>query len=202
MWCQGRGGKQGCPPGCVAGGGFCHGWGCLLFLKSGICFSWIPAFAGMTVGVGSASGTPLHRHPLSLTRGSRAIIPYFGGALRGRKSGNNVAWMLAFASMTIEVEPASGTPLYRHPLSLARGSRAKIPYFGGVSRGGKAVLVFLDARMRKHDGRGWVSVRDSSPPSPSKLGPRVRDKETLFIMEPARDDLNFIFNHTINKPVF
>ena len=30
--------------------------------------------------------------------------------------------------MTIEVEPASGTPLYRHPLSLARGSRAKSPY--------------------------------------------------------------------------
>ena len=84
------------------------------------------------------------------------------------------------------------------------------PYFVGASRGKKSGIgCFLDPRIRKDDHRGCVSVRDNLsrtvvPPlsSPSKLGPRVRDKETLFIMEPARDDLNFIFNHTINKPVF
>ena len=77
--------------------------------------------------------------------------------------------------MTAGGASASGTPLYRHPLSLARGSRAKSPYFGGVSRGGKAELVFLDPRFRKDDGRGCVSVRDNLsrtvvPPLPSPLG--------------------------------
>ena len=59
--------------------------------------------------------------PLGLTRGSRAMSPYFGGVLRGKKSGIHVAWMLAFASMTIEVEPASGTPLHRHPWAWPEG---------------------------------------------------------------------------------
>ena len=140
---------------------------------------------------------------------SRVMIPYFCGALRSLKAAFMLPGSKAYARMTAGGCVAGWDKLSRtvvpplsSPLGLTRGSRAKSPYFGGVSRGGKAVLVFLDARMRKHDDWGWVSVRDSSPPSPSKLGPRVRDKETLFIMEPARDDLNFIFNHTINKPVF
>ena len=61
------------------------------------------------------------------------------------------------------------------------------PYFVGASRVGKAELFILDPRMRKDDHRGCVSVRDNLsrtvvPPlsSPSKLGPRVQDKESLF----------------------
>ncbi len=42
---------------------------------------WILAYARMTIGGVSAFGTPLHRHPLSLTRGSRTIIPYFGDVI-------------------------------------------------------------------------------------------------------------------------
>ena len=38
-----------------------------------------------------------------------------------------------------------------------RASRAIIPYFGGALRAGKAELVFLDARIRKHDGGGVSS---------------------------------------------
>ena len=39
----------------------------------------------------------------------------FWRGVKGRKSGNNVAWIPAFAGMTVGVGSASGTPLYRHP---------------------------------------------------------------------------------------
>ena len=55
-----------------------------------------------------------------------------------------------------------------------------IPYFSGALRVGKAVLVFLDARFRRNDGRGWVSVRDSSHDVTLGLGPRVQGNESLF----------------------
>ena len=42
---------------------------------------------------------------LGLARGSRAIIPYFGGMSKVSKSGIHAAWMLAFASMTGEGYP-------------------------------------------------------------------------------------------------
>ena len=42
-------------------------------------------------------------------------------------------------------------------------------------------MFFLDARFRKHDDWGCVSVRDSSLPSPSKLDPRVQGNESLFL---------------------
>ncbi len=66
--------------------------------------------------------------------------PYFCGASRGRKAVFMPPGSKAFARMTIGDVLPSGTtcyewwfPLYRHPLSLARGSRAKSPYFSGAS---------------------------------------------------------------------
>ena len=44
-------------------------------------------------------------------------------------------------------------PLTSYP-TATQASRVKIPYFGGASRGGKAVFISLDPRLRKDDGRG------------------------------------------------
>ncbi len=47
----------------------------------------------------------------------------------------------AYARMTAGGALPAGTPLYRHPLSLARGSRAKSPYFSG-GQGRKSGIHF------------------------------------------------------------
>ena len=93
--------------------------------ESGIHVAWMLAFASMTAGGGVKGSGFFHRW----------------GLLVFLKSGIHVAWILAFARMTIGDASASGTPLYRHPLSLARGSRAKSPYFGGALRVGKAEFM-------------------------------------------------------------
>ena len=45
------------------GGGFLLRAGASMSLKSGIHAAWMLAFASMTAGGESASGTPLYRHP-------------------------------------------------------------------------------------------------------------------------------------------
>ena len=45
------------------GGGFLLRAGASMSLKSGISVAWMLAFASMTAGGESASGTPLYRHP-------------------------------------------------------------------------------------------------------------------------------------------
>ena len=57
------------------------------------------------------------------------------------------------------------------PLGLTRGSRAKSPYFGGALRAGKAELVFLDARIRKHD---------LSPSRHARPRSGIQDSKSLF----------------------
>ena len=52
--------------------------------------------------------------------------------------------MLACASMTF--------PLSRHARPRPKHPGQQSPYFSDASRAGKAELVFLDPRMRKHDG--------------------------------------------------
>ncbi len=85
----------------------------------------------------------------------------FCRGVKGRKSGIHAAWMLAFASMTSpphvmpDPDRASFPPLTSCPTPIGHPGNA-MPYFGGALRVGKAELVFLDARIRKHDGRrGW-----------------------------------------------
>ena len=96
----------------------------------------------MTVGVESASGTPLHRHPLSLTRGSRAKDSLFWWGVNA----------------TIKAELVFPDPRIRKddipPLVMPdsdRASRAKSPYFSGASRGREsgisAAWILAFARM-------------------------------------------------------
>ena len=73
--------------------------------KSGISVAWMLAFARRTAGGGvavrdnlSRTVVPLCRHPLSLTRGSRAIIPYF----------SEVSMSIKAVSMLPGCSPAQG----------------------------------------------------------------------------------------------
>ena len=124
-----------------------------------ICFSWMLAFASMTVGeasraVGffavrapspchaqSSSGIlfPLSSCPTPIGHpGQRVLIL----AMRqGEEKRYQFSWMLAYASMTIGVVSLFVTPPRCHPLSLTRGSRAKIPYFSEASTPIKAVFM-------------------------------------------------------------
>ena len=71
-------------------------------LKKRNQFSWMLAFASMTAGGVSLSGTSPCRHPWAWPEGPGQQSPYFGGALTSPKSGIHAPWMLAFASMTGE----------------------------------------------------------------------------------------------------
>ena len=51
------------------------------------------------------------------------------------------------------------------------------PYFGGALRAGKAELVFLDARIRKHDGEGVASKDDGRGGGSKDDGRRGESKD-------------------------
>ena len=134
--------------------------------------------ARMTAGDGVAVRDSPPPSPLGLARGSRAKSPYFGGALRGKKSGIHVAWMLACARMTAggvswvvgsftvhDTPPSSCPTPIGHPFPpltsypRMRVSRAMSPYFGGVLRGKEsgisAAWILAFARMTA-GGVSWV----------------------------------------------
>lgn len=62
-----------------------------------------------------------------------------------------MAWMRAFASMTIGVVSASGTPLYRHPWAWPRvqGDDSLFLQCVNVNKSGTRLL---NAHIRKDDG--------------------------------------------------
>ena len=89
-----------------------------------------------------------------------------------------------------------------------RVSRAKIPYFGGALRVGKAELFILDARFRKDDGRRGVAVRDNLsrtvvPPlsSPLGLARGSRAKSPYFgdVLTSPKSGISFFWIQSIRK---
>ena len=154
-----------------------------------ICFSWMLAFASMTVGEASRAvgffavraPSPCHAQSSSGILFPLSSCPFLSGiqgndslflrGVKGRKSGIHALWILAFARMTARDGVAGRDNLSRtvvpplsSPLGLTRGSRAMIPYFSGALRVGKAELFILDPRVRKDDD--WRGVKGGGFLSP------------------------------------
>ena len=124
--------------------------------KSGIHAAWILAYARMTAGGGvavrdnlSRTVVPLCRHPLSLTRGSRAIIPYF----------SEVSMSIKAVSMLPGCSPAQGghppPPVMPDP---DRASRAKSP-FSAIADNPFHVILGLGPRIQGNNSLFWRDVK-------------------------------------------